>query len=913
VTFPAGSRLGAYEIVSLLGTGGMGEVYRALDSRLNRAVAVKVLRSDSDRDRERRQRFEREARSVAALNHPHICTLYDIGRQDDVDFLVMELLEGETLARRLAAGPLPLEEALRYGIQIAGALEKAHAAGIVHRDIKPANVMLVNRRTAKVLDFGLAKLMETCVDTDDRGIETRTLVTAQAAIVGTPAYMSPEQAEGKRLDARSDVFSFGSMLYEMVTGRRPFERDTPAATISSILRDEATPVGALAGGIPRELERIVSRCLRKDPDRRFQHIGDVRIALEELTEGSVEERSTHDLGIRSPTAAHRARAWNLATIGFLVAASVAGAALWLRRTPPAETPLVLTRLTWDAGLTTTPALSPDGKLVAFASDRSGQDNLDIWVRQVGGGEPLCLTRHEADDHEPAFSPDGTRIAYRSEREGGGIYLISALGGEEQLIARNGRQPRFSPDGRFIAYSEGTPGSWGPGSAKIYVVPASGGSPRQLIPKFGNVREPIWAPDGRSIIFKGRPDTSSAGASNNWDWWVTDLDGELLRKTELTAAVAALGLNEVKHEAWMPDGRLLFSARLGDSRNLWEIPLLTTGETAGRPRRLTAGAGEEELASVAAGGQVAFASVNQAVNVWSVPVEANGARVTGAPQQLTHDAAEANLPSISPDGRTLAFVSTKSGNNDIWIKDLITGRERALAATAANEIWPILSRDGSRIAYAHQRRGPVELFLMSVRDGVPEKVEKVTDAGSRLQDWSPDGRFLLFHSASRRVVEMLEIASGRISQILKPAQFTPFQEHFSPDGRWIVFILRTGPERTQLFVAPFKGEAVIPETEWLAVADGTGANDKPRWSPDGGLLYFTSERDGFRCVWAQHLDPTTRQPSGGPFPVFHAHSARRSLQRVPLSLLEISVARDKLVFNMVERTGNIWLARPQPRP
>jgi len=215
-----------------------------------------------------------------------------------------------------------------------------------------------------------------------------------------------------------------------------------------------------------------------------------------------------------------------------------------------------------------------------------------------------------------------------------------------------------------------------------------------------------------------------------------------------------------------------------------------------------------------------------------------------------------------------------------------------------------------VAYAHNRPGIVEFFLVSARGGVPEKV---TDAGNRLQDWSSDGRFLIFHSTNRRVVEALEIASGRISQILKPARFSPFQEHFSPDGRWLTFILRTSPDQTRIFVAPFRGEALVPEAEWIAVTDGAGADDKPRWSPDGGLLYFASERDGFRCVWAQRLDLATRQPAGAPFPAFHAHSARRSLQRVPLSLLEISVARDKLVFNMVERTGNIWLARPQARP
>jgi Tol biopolymer transport system component/predicted Ser/Thr protein kinase len=903
--FPKGSRLGPYEIVSLIGAGGMGEVYRAVDQRLNRAVALKVLHSPRALDSERRQRFEREARTVSALNHPHICTLYDIGQHDGVDFLVMEFLEGETLAARLESGALPLDDALRYAVQIAGALEKAHSAGIVHRDIKPANVMLVDRKSAKILDFGLAKLAEPSSASDATLTETRTLLTGEGVIVGTVPYMSPEQAEGKTVDARSDIFSFGSVLYEMVAHRRPFGGETPASTVSAILRDEPRPIAELVTGVPRELERVIARCLRKDPDRRFQHVGDVRIVLEEIQEGGLHE---------APAAETRRRPWwILAAVGLVVAAGAAAAVLLPRKTP-AEPALVLSRLTWDSGLTTDPALSPDGTLVAYASDRGDESNLDIWVQQVGGGVPIRLTHHEADDHEPSFSPDGTRIAFRSERDGGGIYGISALGGsDERLIAPNGRQPRFSPDGSLIAYIVGTPGidqypytgsntNWGSGAAQVYVVPATGGSPRRLAGSLSNASPPIWAPDGKSLLFVGRA-TSDAGPG----WWVVDLKEDTPRRTGWTEAARKLGLANIVCEAWTREGMLVFSASLGDSRNLWEIPMSATGEAQGAPRRLTLGADDEGLVSASAAGQLAFVSLQESVNVWSVPIDPERATAIGPLRQLTQGAARATVPRLSDDGKKLVWASTRSRNSDVWIKDLVSGKTMALAATDKNENWPVFSHDASRVAYAILREGGHhDFYVIPAAGGV---AEKVCEACGRPQHWSPDGKLLIYHTPEN-TVEALELASGKKTKILIPGQHSPFQETFAADGRWLSFLLRSGPERTQIFVAPFNGEAPIPEKEWIPVTDGRGAEDKPRWSPDGKILYFVSERDGFRCVWAQRLERTTRQPAGPAFPVYHAHSARRSLQRLALGGLELSVARDKIAFNLVERTGNIWLAQRQ---
>ena len=895
-----GTRLGPYEIVRLIGSGGMGEVYSARDTRLERTVAIKVLPTHLGAEPERRQRFEREARIVSSLNHPHICTLYDVGRQDGVDFLVMEYLEGETLAKRLEQGALSREEFLRYGIQIADALEKAHAAGIVHRDIKPANIIVTGRKSLKVLDFGLAKLSEPLPE--ESMALTQSAKTENGAILGTVSYMSPEQAEGKPVDARSDIFSFGSMLYEMITGRRPFEGKTRISTLSAILRDEPRPADELAGGVSRELGRVLTRCLRKDPDRRFQHMGDVRIALEELKE------ETDSGSIASPPVAvgrPRRRWLGVAAAGLLMVAAIAGTIWWMRRSAPAGPGLILSRLTWDSGLTTDPALSPDGKLVAYASDRSGEGNLDVWVQQVAGGEAIRLTRHEADEHEPAFSPDGTKIAFRSEREGGGLYLISTLGGEERLIARNGRRPRFSPDGSLIAYTRGAPGTAGPSAMLIYVVPASGGPPRQLYAKFINARDPLWAPDGRFVLFWGR-----ATPKESFDWLLGTTDESSVTKSGLGQATASLRLLSVEPAAWTADGsRLLFSARLGDSTNLWEISVSPkTGQPQGLPRRLTFGAGHEALASVSTTGRVAFASLNQTVNIWSLPIQANEAKVSGPLQQLTQDAAQAHWPSLSPDGKKLVFVSQKSGNNDVWVRELVTGKETALTATPADEVWPAFSGDGSKVVYAERHPGTSKnkFYVVPTAGGVPEKV---CDDCWRLQQWSPDGRVILYHDLNLRTIYALDVQTGRKTSVIRHSQYGLFQEHFSPDGRWITFLMRISPDRTQLFIAPYKGVSEIPEKEWIPITDGAGADDKPRLSPDGNLLYFTSERDGFRCIWVQRLDPAGKHPAGPPFPLYHAHSARRTLQSVELVNLEISVAHDKIVFNMVGRTGNIWLAAP----
>src|SRR5436190_2180065 len=389
-----GRQIAQYRIESEAGAGGMGVVYRAVDVDLKRPVAIKVLNAAALVDPDRKRRFVQEAQAASALNHPDIVTIYQIGSDGPADFIAMEFVTGRPLGEVIAGRPLPLADVLRYGARIAGALAAAHRAGIVHRDLKPANVMVTEKGGIKLLDFGVAKLLEP--STAETALTGPTAAqTRSGLVIGTFAYMSPEQARGDAVDARSDIYAFGVLLHEMITGRRP--SDTPA----------------LPSTTPRDLQRIVSRCLKNDRDERFQAMDDVRMALEDVEIAPAAVVST--AAVRTS----RARPLLIAALIGVTAAAAAGLVWRLRPPAPAVGP-VLTRLTVDSGLTTDPVLSPDGRFIAFASDRAGDGNLDIWIRQVAGGEPVRLTTNPADDIEPSFSPDGSTVAFRSEREGGGI-------------------------------------------------------------------------------------------------------------------------------------------------------------------------------------------------------------------------------------------------------------------------------------------------------------------------------------------------------------------------------------------------------------------------------------------------------------------------------------------------------------
>lgn len=879
-----GQTVSNYQILAKLGEGGMGIVFKALDVRLNRFLALKFLSPELVTE-DRKRRFFQEARAASALNHPGIVHIYDIGEWEGADFIAMEYVEGADLHQILRKGPLPVDEALRYAIQIADAMAIAHAAGIVHRDLKPGNVMVTPRGLVKILDFGLAKLNEDAVHSEES--ETRTLA---GAVLGSPAYMSPEQALAKPVDARSDIFAFGLVFYEMLTGRRAFAGGNSVDLISAILHADPQQPSMLNPSVGRELDRVVARCLRKDPERRLQSMKEIRIVLEDLRSESSSP------GI---VAAVRKRSWIRGAIlaaGLICAVAGAFLLLWLRR-PDTTGPPQITRLTTEAGLCIDPAISLDGKLLAYASDSSGEGHLDIWVKQIGGGNPIRLTRDPADDTEPAFSPDGTQIAFHSGREGGGIYVVPALGGQERRLVDGGRRPQFSPDGTKIAYWTGAahPFPLRRGIGQLFVVDLATSVSRQIRPDFAAAVDPVWSPDGGRLLFVGLKDALDF---DTYDWWITPIEGGNAVKCPMLT-----GPYSFNPFAWR--GNHVYFAREDDEgQSIGEVALnARTGKPAGAPRRLTTRATVEDSPSVSANGLLVFASDNGHSDIYSVPLDANRGTVNGALQRLTKDLSLKTVRSVSGDGRRLVFTSDRTGVLEVWGKDLETGQERALTSGGGAKAQPMISFDGIQVAWKDQDIAKRAIFVTPFRGGVAKKI--CDDCGG-VGAWSPDGRFLIYRRLSPRApLTLLETATGSRLEYLKSAERDLVASSFSNDGKWLAFMAHRNTREFAVHLAPFSPERPPPESDWVKVLESPQADPNPRWSPDGGLLYFSSERDGYSCIWAQRLDPATKRARGEPFAVRHFHLP--SLPMVaPSFWYPIALARDKVVVSLEERSGGIWM-------
>ena len=936
LTLTAGQTINHYEVLSTIGKGGMGEVYLAHDTHLARKVALKLLPAEFTQDPHRIQRFQQEARAASALNHPNIITIYEIGKLDATYFIATEFIDGVTLRQKLGGGALPITQALDIAYQVALALTVAHQAKIIHRDIKPENVMIRGDGVVKVLDFGLAKLALDGTASSDA--EAATLAqrtqTEPGKVMGTVAYMSPEQARGLKVDGRTDIFSLGVVLYEMVTGQQPFVGATSMDMVSAILNHEPELLAHQQPEAPRELERIVSKTLRKNTEERYQTVRDLLIDLKDLKRelewqagversvpSSPASRTTSSKGaiatakslssaeyIVTEIKRHKVALGVVLTLIMLAVAIAVASVLWLMRQPKQLGAPVLSQMTTDTGLTTDPALSPDGKLLAYASDRSGKGNLDIWVRQVGGGDPIRLTQDTADEHEPSFSPDGTMIAFRSEKDGGGIYVVSALGGAPRKIASEGQRPRFSPDGSQIAYWSGSIGGGAGFSVhnycRIFVVASAGGIPKQVRSDFLGAAYPEWAPDGKHLLFLGNRD-EKLPLDENVDWWVTPLNEGPPTATGAFKATRKAGLTgpllvyewALIAPVWESRGdSLIFAARSGDSRNLWRIGISSkTWNITGPPEQLTHSSSIEENPSVAALAdgslKIAFGSFSESSDIWSLPIDANAAKVTGDPIQLTRDSTADFHPSLSPDGRKMVWVSARSGSQEIWLKDLSTGEEQAMTASHTDKYDPRFSPDGLKVSFAAHRGNKWDIYVVPATGGAPEMV--CDDCGEAMS-WSPDGRYILGNHTDGRLI-LAEVAPRRRVDFLSLSGRWFWGESFSPDGRWITFGEVSAPFHMQ--IAPFQGETSAPQSSW-----DTATCCLSQWSPDETLLYGPSDHDNFNCIWAQRLDRSTKHPTGSLIPIFHSHAAK-------LTVLgnDVSVKRDRIVFAMAERTGNIWMA------
>jgi serine/threonine protein kinase len=908
----SGTRLGVYEITAAIGAGGMGEVYRAKDTKLGRDVAIKVLPAAFAQDPERLARFGREARVLASLNHTNIAHVYGFESATLPDgstahFLAMEMVEGEDLAERLKRGAIPVGEALGIARQIADGLEEAHEKGIVHRDLKPANIKLTPDGKVKVLDFGLAK----AYSADPTGSGSSELShsptmtrqgTEAGMIMGTAAYMSPEQARGKTVDKRADIWSFGVVLFEMLTGARVFAGETVSDILAAVLMREID-WAALPTSTPPQIERLLQRCLERDSRVRLRDIGEARILLG----GSTAIDSKPDLPASSAAPSARPGTGALAAAALLLVATSSGITWRLaHRGEPSSSGLPIEpgiiAVTADSGLTTEPAVSRSGALLAYASDR-GSDVLNIWVQPLPSGQPVQVTRDKAGAHSPNFSPDGSRIVYRSERDGGGIYVVPALGGPERLIAAKGDKPRFSPDGRRIAYLTGGRGS----SRELWIYSEdSGTSARVTISVAG---PPAWSPDGAALCVAERTPASGGGSDGtSSEWYRIDTKSGASSSMEAAALLNAAGMDFADApELWLPS-EVIFTYRAGDSTGLWSVGVSSDGrKITGPVRRLTAGSGIDVSPTVApgtGGRDLYFASLDRRVNLYRVPIAANAGRTTGDLRPLTETASTDAWPSLSRDGRTLLFESGPSGSRDVWRLSMDTGAREPLGLGGTR---PIISPDGQRVVY---RTATEEKPTWAVRPLAGGEARSVAaDLGLHVWDW-PSASLLITGGEGRdeRKLHAFDLTTGTRRRLLSGDNSAGYYGHgqLSPDGRWMSAMEWTSAGRARVIVFPF-GEAPAPPEQWVVVSDEDSVAEESSWSPDGNLVYFVSERDGSRCVWARKLDPRTKQPIGPPIAVLHLHGSRRSLQWSDEAPTRFAMGPDVLVLGVELKRGNIWRA------
>jgi serine/threonine protein kinase len=901
-------RIGRYRVTGELGRGGSGVVYEAWDESLKRKVALKVLRPEVAASPEFRKRLRWDAQTGSALQHPNIVVVYEVGAEDGVDYVAMECITGKTLAGRIKSGAMESRELLRVAVQICRGLEAVHAAAIVHRDLKPGNIMITEQGVVKVLDFGLAKNLDAHLDDAPETVEGR--------FAGTYAYVSPEQAETKSVDARSDIFSFGSVLFEMLTGRQAFPGDSGVSTLADILRSDPRPVHHVESKIDPRFDEIVSRCLRKDRERRFQSIAEVRVRLEELEDRLLHPESYPEKAPPPPRPRWLFPAWAVSLL-LVAAIGVAVTYLLLRGAPLAEPPFLLNRITDNRGVSAYPALSRDATLLAYASDRKSDGNLHIWLQHVDSNDPQQLTFAPADDSEPVFSPDGARIVFRSERDGGGLYSVSSLGGDPRILVPGGHGAQFSPNGKWIAYWTGQEGqTYQPGSAQIYVVPAIGGVPERFQPDFPACAHPIWSPDGSQILFWGRGPVPD-GKGGKQSYWLAPFHGAgQARALPLAGFLSKRILNSqpgglrLLPGAWLSDESLLLPATQVDASNIWAASLGQDGVPRGEPRRLTAGtAVESHPAAVQARGKsyLAFDATNANSDIWRVMLDGLN-RPVGPPEAFVTGYSRAISPSLSVDGSRLVVCTrqqVQAGRYSVLLIDLKAGHDSVVANTEPpNSPNPTISGDGKTVAYSQNKVG----YLIPAGGGTPQKV---CDRCGPPTHVNFDGRLALFDAVNDpEQIQLCSVGAAPKPLVeLNPPRFTMQSGgRFSPDGRWIAFWARNPRDSArQIFIAPFHPGKLVTHAELIPVTDGESADVEPYWSADGKTMFFLSQRDGHQCIWASSLDAAMR-PRGAAYPVAHFH--RRSLVLGGIESYEgtigLSAGPNFLVFGATRSNSDVWL-------
>lgn len=737
-----GREFSHYRIIEKLGAGGMGEVYLAEDTKLNRRVALKLLPLQFSQDTERRKRFEKEARAVSALNHPNIITIFGVEQTEDFNFIATELVEGKTLRELIAEKPLSPKETIEIGIQIADALDSAHSLGIIHRDIKPANIMIRQDGIVKVLDFGLAKLVESAelgvgskdiFSPDSRLPTPDSRLTKAEAVMGTINYMSPEQALGETVDFRTDIFSFGVVLYEMLSSAKPFDGVSDAAVYNATINYNPQSLSELNNEIPLALEKIIFHAIEKKRAERYQTISELKRDLQEL-----KENPTSDLFAKKFAIKRKSNLVRLAIpiIAIIALASIAYFLIFNRSSKQtAESKnFTYTQLTSKNGEELFPNLSPDGKSFLYSSRESG--NWDIYLKRIGETVTINLTKDSlSDEIQGAFSPDGGQIAFRSQRNGGGIFVMNADGKNVRQITDTGFYPNWSADGKEIVYCTSnfpTPGERPTYPSELWRVEIASGN-KHLITKNDAV-QPNWSPNGFRVAFWGLKDGSQR------DIWTISADGgEVIPVTD----DAATDWNPF----WSPDGKFLyFVSNRSGSMNLWRVGVdEKSGKLLGKPEAVTIPTNYSQFLSFGRQGNFIYSQAAIDFNLWRVGFNSESETIDKKAVQVTNDSLIKTDPNISPDDKSLLFASVGSQTEDLYLANSDGSAIHPLTETPFKERLPVWSPDGKRIAFVSNRSGgDYEGWLINP-DGSNLRMitPSVADNSMMIPVWSPDGKSLLF--------------------------------------------------------------------------------------------------------------------------------------------------------------------------
>jgi len=869
--------MGPYEILASLGGGGMGEVYKARDTRLDRLVAIKILRPDKADDTARRLRFFQEAKAASALNHPHIVTVYDVGAEDGVDYIAMEFVDGKTMDQLIPRGGMRISEILTYAAQAADALAKAHLAGIVHRDLKPSNIMISPDGRVKVLDFGLAKFIPFMQPTDD-ATQTLKVLTGEGIVMGTVYYMSPEQAESKPVDTRSDIFSLGVVLFEMTTGQQPFSGDSKAAVLSSILRDEPKSAVSLRPGLPPELSRVIMRCLRKDPARRFQHMADLKVALDELK----EEYDSGTLSTASvPAQVPRRSRW---VVWAVVGAVLLSTAAWVvgrffLLSPPAAPALYIpVPITSYPGNQMSPSFSPDGSQIVFAWNGREEDNFDIYVKLIGAGTPLRLTTNPAFDFYPRWSPDGQWIAFlriADRTDNFSVIIIPALGGPERRLgtfhnnAIGASQPLeslcWSSDSKALVVSAAESANR---PNRLVLIPLEGGETKALThpgPELYGDGLPAISSDGRQLLFIRRANFSE------------------LFVLSLTPAMEPEGgpqridepQRNVTSADWLPDNREIILA--SDVNSISTLFRTSTRRSAAERAVPGTGSSASSPSVSRRRNRLAYVAGTVDANLWQVDLPTRTASLDRSLSSSLRDV----FPQFSPDGKRVAFVSNRNGKTQVWTANRDGSQAAALTSlSGTSNAGPRWSPDGQQIVFDSDAGGIVHIYVIGEDGG---QLRQATPGESYFGSWSRNGRWIYFSSNRSGTEEVWKVPAegGAVAQVTHGGG-SGAQE--SPDGKMLYYVKRDG--NGGLWKMP-----VVGGQETLVVPDVYGVN----YSVTNKGVYFTPHIGRDYTSWVNFLD-------------FATGTTTQIVKTKPLDLgLGVSPDGRTLLYSQVDQTSsNIML-------